>query len=367
MKILHVDVFGDKGHGHPYRYAMTNTENENVYILPENVKDISGKVYIKPFRPLYVPAKLTRLKISVYTENIQQYLKWLKDIRAIADEEHPDIIHFVAADFITPFFGIGFNIFKGFKTVLSFHRFRRSLLRNLAKNLLVSRASAFTSHLMGAETCFISANRRKYNFIPYPSALESIFFTTAQAREFLNIHTDRKVIAFVGSMRSEKGIEVLLEALPKLKQPYYLVFAGGIEGNEQKELLEAKLEKIDVPKTVILRYISDEEFVACIAASDILAVPYLKVHEGTSGPMTEAIRLRKTIVGSSHSNIGQYIKNYGIGYSCEAGNVKGLTEALEKALVSPIVYTSEMEKLVESQTVQAFRRNLDAIYRSILQ
>ena len=360
MKILYVDIAGDEGHGHAYRYAMTNKENENVYILPCEVKDITGKVYINP----YMLPFSHRRNVVEYISSVRQFWNYIKYVRTVANKEHPDIVHFVFADTLVRFFGAGLNI-KGAKIVFSLHWLRNSFLKNIATNLFVRKSSAFTTHVMGAEKLFSAANRRKYHFIPYPSALEHIFFTTEQAREFLNIHTDRKIIAFVGLLSSVKGIDVLFEALSKLKQPYYLVFAGSPHGN--KEYLETELSKLDTPKTVILKYLSDEEFVACIAASDILAVPYLKGFGGTSGPMTEAIRLKKTIVGSNHSNIGQYIKRYGIGYSCEAGDVEGLTEALEKALKSPIVYTPEMEKLAEAQTISAFRRNIDAIYRSILQ
>ena len=359
MKILYVDIAGNGGHGPAYRYAMTNSENKNVYILPCEVKDITGNVYIKLCTAFTKTSRFSKLLAC------RELIEWMKYIRSVAEKEHPDIIHFLVADFFVFFWGIGLNILKDFKVVLSFHGLKRSFLKSISRNIIVSQASAFTSHVMGAEKQFFPANRRKYHFVPYPSALENISFTTEQAREFLNIHTDRKIIAFVGEMRSGKGIEVLLKALPKVKQPYYLLFAGSPKRN--KEFLEAELAKIDAPKTVILRYISDEEFVACIAASDILAVPYQKNFGATSGPMTEAIRLKKTIVGSNHSNIGQYIKHYSIGYSCKAGDVEGLTEALEKALRSPVVYTAEMEKLAEAQTVQAFRRNIDSIYRSVLQ
>ena len=367
MKILYVDTFGDGGHGHAYRYAMTSEENENVYILPGEVKDITGKIYIRPCTS-FLPslAKYTGLKLlAEYVRWLREYLKWLKYIRSVADAEQPDIIHFVAANIAVPSLGIGLNIFKGFKVVMSFHRISSSFIRNIARNLVVRKVSAFTSHVMESEKQFTPANRRKYHFVPYPSALENISFTTEQAREFLNIRTDRKIIAFVGLMSREKGIDILMKALAKVKLPYYLLFAGSPQGN--RESLETELAKLDAPKTVNLKYLSDEEFAACIAACDILAVPYLKAFEATSGPMTEAIHMKKTIVGSNHSNIGQYIKHYSIGYSCKAGDVEGLTEALEKALRSPVVYTAEMEKLAEAQTVQAFRRNIDSIYRSVLQ
>lgn len=42
MKILQVDTFGDDGHGYAYRYAMTNEDNENVYILPRESKSAVG-------------------------------------------------------------------------------------------------------------------------------------------------------------------------------------------------------------------------------------------------------------------------------------------------------------------------------------
>ena len=92
MKILYFDITGDEGHGHAYRYAMTNKENENVYILPCEVKDITGKVYIKPCIAFTKKRGLSKLL------SCGEVVEWVKYIRSVAEKEHPDIIHFLVAD-----------------------------------------------------------------------------------------------------------------------------------------------------------------------------------------------------------------------------------------------------------------------------
>lgn len=372
MKVLCVDYPFIGGHGPSYREALDIEGNQSVYVFSEEVEPLRGKVYTIP-RKIYAREfrkkhkQLSRL-LSPFLKFINMFygLEFMHDTRNIADKENVDIVHFASADFMRWSYLIpSLYMFKNYKVVLTFHRIETSTGWRFYLNYVAGKVAAVTSHVMGREKIFSPSNRSKYQFIPYPSAMGRYRFTTSEAREFLNIHTDLKIIAFVGGMRSEKGVVCLLEALKNLRSPFYLIFAGD-KGSYSEEFLVEKLSQINAPKTVMIKYLSDEEFVACVAASDIIAVPYSKSFMGTSGPMTEGIRFRKTIVGCDHSNIGEYIRNYGIGYSCEADNPAELVKALEKALHNPIEYTFKMEELVRMQGLDEFRRRISKIYRDAL-
>lgn len=218
-----------------------------------------------------------------------------------------------------------------------------------------------TTHIMGSEKLLPQRYRYKVHFVAYPSVLENYFFTVTEARKYLNIETTFPVISVVGNMSEYKSIDILFDALSQIKIPFFLIIAG-TPTFYSKEYIEQRISEISLPNKALLRFITDEEFVACIAASDIVAVPYSKMFEGTSGPMTEGIRLKKTIVGSNHSNIGKYIENYKIGYACEAGDVYGLLHAINNALTSPIIYTGCTDKLIEAQSIRGFRKKINNLY-----
>ncbi len=344
MKILYVDI-SLSGHHLPYLKALTDFNNDNIYILPEKTSDLKGKTYI--------------IKYERY--DIISYLKWIEKIYRIAIKEHVQVVHFVFGDVLYKSFGIGLGKFKKFKLIVSFHRMENKMLKNLSRILIMKKIQAMTTHIMGSENLLPKQYRYKIHFIAYPSVLENYYFTIEAARKYLNISTKNPVISVVGVMAEYKSLDVLFDALLQVTLPYYLVIAGKPTFYSEA-YIKQRLNEISMPNTAILRFITDEEFAACIAAADIIAVPYSKAFEGTSGPMTEGIRLKKTIVGSEHSNIGEYIKSYKIGYSAIAGNIYSLTQAIENAIKYPVVYTEFMDKLIQSQTTSSFRKNMNNLY-----
>ncbi len=353
MKVLYIDI-SITGHHVPYLKALSNKENENIYIIPKHVDDLLGKIHIVPY------AK----------QDIVSFYKWYFKILKIIKQENPDIIHFAFADVLIKTFGIGLGLIKKYKIVCSFHRMDNNTFKNFSRNIIANKVDIVTTHVLGSEELFTARNQKKCHFVPYPSTLEAYYCSTKEARQKLNINTSYPVIAVVGIMSQYKNLDILFKALENVILPFYLIIAGKPSyysetylNDKVSKLKSIKKDKFDA--TLILRYISDEEFVQCISASDIIAVNYSKSFEGTSGPMTEGIRLKKTIIGSSHSNIGHYIAKYNIGYSCDADDTDALAEIFEKALKKPIKYTNIADELIKMQSAEGFRKEISVIYKSL--
>lgn len=352
MKILYILV-ENSGHHVPYLKALLNDKNDNFCIVPSEIKDITAKQYIVKYD----------LKRGNY--DLLSHIKYMKKIAQIAKKEKINIIHFTFGDILYKSFSIAMRLLKQFKIVVSFHRMDNKLIKNISRILIAMKADAITTHVVDSEKLLPMSLRNKCSFVAYPSVLEEYVFTKSEARKFLKINTTKPIIAVVGMLSAYKGIDIFFDAISQIKKPYYLIIAGR-PCYYSAEYVEKRVRQLECDNLLLLRFIEDDVFVACIAASDIVAVPYLKSFEGTSGPMTEGIRLKKTIVGCDHGNIGKYLKEYKIGYSCTAGNVDSLKDALSRALDNPIIYTSETDKLVKMQTVEGFRENFYKLYQALV-
>ncbi|HUM84977.1 MAG TPA: glycosyltransferase family 4 protein [Lachnospiraceae bacterium] len=351
MKILYI-VYAATGHHIPYINALLDPDNENIFIVPGQIEGLPGKQYVLPY-------VLNRGK-----RDIVSHLKWLKKVSLIARNERADVVHFTYGDMLYKSFGLRLNRMNGSCIVVSFHRMDKSFLKRISRDLIMRKADFTTYHVADAYKMVPVSLRDKSCFTAYPSVLENIVISKSDARKMLGIDTGVPVISVTGIMDEYKGLDVLFDALEQVRSGYYLIIAGK-PLFYSAEYIEERLKGLKCGSTKLLRFLSDKEFVACISASDIVAVPYLKSFEGTSGPMTEGIRMGKTIVGCSHGNIGCYIERYKIGYACEGGDPDSLAAALEKAIKKPVEYAGKMNDLVKMQTVGAFKDRFRDIYAEV--
>jgi D-inositol-3-phosphate glycosyltransferase len=105
-----------------------------------------------------------------------------------------------------------------------------------------------------------------------------------EAREKLQLDTKSNYLLFFGQIKKIKGLDVLLNALPKVPQNCKLIIAGLPWHNDFTEY-QRIIERERIKERVILKlhFISDIERDLLFSAADICVLPYLKVF--TSGVM----------------------------------------------------------------------------------
>lgn len=107
--------------------------------------------------------------------------------------------------------------------------------------------------------------------------------------------TDKHRFLFIGHLRREKGVGVLLDAWARLRQQRQdveLVIAGNIPPGCEYDLTAAPARGI----TVFTRYLTDEEYVNLIRQSDCVVLPYSR---GTnSAVVSTVLAARKNLVVS---------------------------------------------------------------------
>ena len=122
----------------------------------------------------------------------------------------------------------------------------------------------------------------------------------------------RKIILTFGLLGRNKGIEVMLRALPKIikADPSVLYIVLGAthpevlrhEGQSYKLMLEKMVRDLGLQRNVVFhnQFVSDEKLFQFLGAADIYVTPYLHKEQLTSGTLAFAIGTGKAVVSTPY-------------------------------------------------------------------
>lgn len=123
---------------------------------------------------------------------------------------------------------------------------------------------------------------------------------------------ERPVIITFGLLAPSKGLEYVIEALPKIKQAFpnvvYLIVGAThphcirAEGEAYRLRLQRLARELDVEKNVMFhnRFVAAEELIEFIGASDIYVTPYLSRDQITSGTLAWAVGAGKAVISTPY-------------------------------------------------------------------
>lgn len=97
---------------------------------------------------------------------------------------------------------------------------------------------------------------------------------TAEARQKLGLPQDKIILLFFGFIREYKGLDILIDSLPKLGDRFHLVIAGEVYGNFDR--YQSQIDRLGLQSriSVFTRYISDQEVPVFFSAADLGVLPY---------------------------------------------------------------------------------------------
>ena len=110
----------------------------------------------------------------------------------------------------------------------------------------------------------------------------------AEARNYLQLPTDEKIILFFGFIRKYKGLDILLEAMKILKEQeagIKLLVAG--EFYEDEKLYKEQVIKLDITDVLYMRtsFIADSEVKYYLSAADFVIQPYRNATQSGVTPL----------------------------------------------------------------------------------
>ncbi len=96
----------------------------------------------------------------------------------------------------------------------------------------------------------------------------------AKARAALSLPKSARLILFFGFIRQYKGLDLLIESLPKLPQDYHLLIAGECYGDYAHYVQQ--IDRLGLHSRVhqIIRYVDDAKVSLIFSAADLCVLPY---------------------------------------------------------------------------------------------
>jgi glycosyltransferase involved in cell wall biosynthesis len=155
-----------------------------------------------------------------------------------------------------------------------------------------------------------------------------------QARQQLGLDEAGPLVLFFGALRRYKGLDLLLEALPRLPNVHLLV-AGAPLHDVSIQDLHAHARHLDVEDRVIwhLAYIPHGQVHLYFSACDVVALPYRKAYE--SGVLKIAQALGRPVVVTDTGGLASAVDSGRAGLIVPPEDPQALAQALETLLADP--------------------------------
>ncbi|MCJ7801362.1 MAG: glycosyltransferase, partial [Candidatus Marinimicrobia bacterium] len=155
----------------------------------------------------------------------------------------------------------------------------------------------------------------KFRLTPHP--IYNIFGNTIDkdiARQNLGIKA-KNVILYFGLIRKYKGLDILLNSIPKIKQKLndFIVIVAG-ECYEKTEKYSDIIKKLKIQESVDLKlkFIPDKEVSEYFSAADVVALPYRTATQ--SGITQIAYNFNRPVIVSDVGGLAEIVLNGKTGF-----------------------------------------------------
>lgn len=169
-----------------------------------------------------------------------------------------------------------------------------------------------------------------------------------EGRERLGIGPDRKVLLVFGGFALYKGIDILVESLPRLlkEDTSYFVVIAGCADNHPEYLIQIKdlVRKHKLEEHVLIRaeFIPDEDIEMYFAAADCLVLPYRYIYQ--SGVVFLSYRFGLPIVATAVGGLKEAVIHEQTGFLCSPCDPADLAEKICQYFKSPICRNLEQKR-----------------------
>ncbi len=217
------------------------------------------------------------------------------------------------------------------------------------------------------------ARHDKVHVIPPP--VESPAASPEAVQEFAQrLKLDgRQVIGFVARMATEKGVEVLLNALPHVLQVYpktRVLFAGQYQNVLGESAYARRLEPLlhqHAGRWDFLGTLSSEELAAFYPNCDLVVLPSLNSTESFGLVQVEAMLHGTPSIASNLPGVRQPVMQTGMGRVAPIGDAQGLAEAIIEVLGNRETYIRPRQEIAARFSTARTADGYEALFKKLLQ
>lgn len=190
--------------------------------------------------------------------------------------------------------------------------------------------------------------------------LESASLSRAEARRKLGV-TSERVITFFGLIRAYKGLDLLLEAMPRVHRNTGACLLVAGECYDERERYD-RLIAAAPPESVRFdaRYIPNEDVPVYIRAADVIVLPYR--HATQSGIVQIAYACGRPVITTAVGGLPEVVDDGVTGLLVEPENAAAIAAAIER------FYNESLAERLEAGVLAARDRlGWDKLVATILQ
>jgi glycosyltransferase involved in cell wall biosynthesis len=247
-------------------------------------------------------------------------------------------------------------------------------VQNNLAGVLASHIVTYTQDYAN-HSSYLSRWRRKLTPILPPVVLPPARAEAVEAfADRYRVRSQRPVIGMVTRFAAEKGVEVLLEALPVIleKYPRVQVLFAGQHQNVLGELAYAErlLPRIrrfeEAGSWTFLGNLSQNELAALYPNLDVLTVPSLNSTEAFGLVQVEAMMNGVPCVASALPGVRRPVQMHAMGKLVPVGDPAALAQGLLEVLAEPAKYRCDREELVRLYDPQSVAAEYEKLFQRLM-
>lgn len=210
---------------------------------------------------------------------------------------------------------------------------------NLAAQRILVRADKIIAHNIASQRELIKKTNlptENISIIPHGNYLDTIPKTPfkKEARNILQLAPDDHVLLFFGQIKEVKGLDLLLQALPKVitEIPNLKLVIAGKVWKDDFSKYENLVQKNNLQENICFHigYIPDIEVATYYRAADLVVLPYRRIYQ--SGVLLMAMSYDVPVVVSDLDGMIEIIQHRQNGFVFQNGNPTSLSEQIIHAL-----------------------------------
>jgi glycosyltransferase involved in cell wall biosynthesis len=170
---------------------------------------------------------------------------------------------------------------------------------------------------------------------------------------------DRPVVGMAARLATEKGVEVLIEAMPRLLEAFprlKVLFAGQYEDVVGEEVyyhrLMPMIQALGPDHWEFLGVLTQEQMPAFYAACDVLVVPSLNSTESFGLVQVEAMLCGTPSIASNLPGVRQPPRMTGMGAVTPIGDSSALAEAIIRIIQNPGDYARPRDVIADTFSLE---------------
>lgn len=220
---------------------------------------------------------------------------------------------------------------------------------------------------------FLSRYLEKIQIIPPPVEMPPIAENDIEAfRKKANILPGQLIVGMAARLATEKGVEYLVQALPKVLRIYpsvRVLFVG-----QYKDVLgESAYAKKLAPLIArlgdhwsFLGVLAPKEFSAFFHVADVTVLPSINSTESFGMVQVEAMTCGTPVVATDIPGVRQPVKSTGMGLVVPLADAGSLAEAIIRILDDPASYTGDRAEIAKRFAPATIAGEYDHIFRKLV-